>query len=227
MLYRQFYTHTGIYSRRGRDARACSPICYAFRRNLIIWEQSHVTLGNSLGRPGPAVTPPPPASPPPTAGSAPVAADRRRGRHGIGRGGDSVVRASQAASPRRGAGRDGCSGGGRRCPGGRRPRHAGDRTGHPARLHPARRAPTAEGARRLCPENQRKWRVADVVAAISGGPRAQLLIEAASRPGPVAARQPARGGQGASAGADACRGHADGLTVGSGPRARARALTLS
>jgi hypothetical protein len=27
--------------------------------------------------------------------------------------------------------------------------------------------------------------MADVVAAISGGPRARLLIEAASRPGPV------------------------------------------
>jgi hypothetical protein len=33
--------------------------------------------------------------------------------------------------------------------------------------------------------SQRRWRMSDVVAAISGGPRAQLLIEAASRPGPV------------------------------------------
>lgn len=31
----------------------------------------------------------------------------------------------------------------------------------------------------------RTWRMADVVAAIGGGPRARMLIEAASRPGPV------------------------------------------
>ena len=34
-------------------------------------------------------------------------------------------------------------------------------------------------------EARRTWRMADVVAAISGGPRARMLIEAASRPGPV------------------------------------------
>ncbi len=32
---------------------------------------------------------------------------------------------------------------------------------------------------------QRQWRLADVFAAIGGGPRAERLIEAASRPGPV------------------------------------------
>jgi hypothetical protein len=45
--------------------------------------------------------------------------------------------------------------------------------------------PSNEPARAGALENQRQWRLADVVAAISGGPRARMLIEAASRPGPV------------------------------------------
>jgi hypothetical protein len=45
--------------------------------------------------------------------------------------------------------------------------------------------PSDEPARAWALENQRQWRLADVVAAISGGPRARMLIEAASRPGPV------------------------------------------
>jgi hypothetical protein len=35
-------------------------------------------------------------------------------------------------------------------------------------------------------EIERQWRLADVFAAIGGGPRAERLIEAANRPGPVA-----------------------------------------
>ena len=61
-------------------------------------------------------------------------------------------------------------------------RHAGHRARHPARLRPARPPPTP---RALAAAGRRTWRMADVVAAISGGPRARMLIEAASRPGPV------------------------------------------
>ena len=53
-------------------------------------------------------------------------------------------------------------------------RHAFTATGRPPSATP--REPL---------EGRRTWRMADVVAAISGGPRARMLIEAASRPGPV------------------------------------------
>ena len=46
-------------------------------------------------------------------------------------------------------------------------------------------AGAGDSAEREPLEGRRTWRMADVVAAISGGPRARMLIEAASRPGPV------------------------------------------
>ncbi len=148
-------------------------------------------LGILFGRPGPAVTPPPPASPPPTAGSAPVAATDAGAGTGSAASGDSGSSAGGAASGQSpgaapvATAAPGAAAAAVQAP----PTTAGTPVTAPATRHaftPPDAQPTSEERERAYAlENQRKWRVADVVAAISGGPRAQLLIEAASRPGPV------------------------------------------
>lgn len=143
-------------------------------------------LGMLLGRPGTAAPPAPPAPPAPTVGSTPVVApDAGSGagaatNHDFGsssgtRPGTPPAAATPSSDP----------------PSAARPAPAfgGTPVTAPATRH-AFTSPEGPGAsedreRAYALANQRKWRMVDVVAAISGGPRAQLLIEAASRPGPV------------------------------------------
>ena len=120
-------------------------------------------LGNPLS--GPAIAPAPPPAPPPTAGSAPVAATDA----GAGAGSAAY---RHAGNPPPGGAPDAAGAG-----------------GTPVTAPATRRAFSDPGdvasAEEREPAARRTWRMADVVAAISGGPRARRLIEAASRPGPV------------------------------------------
>ena len=67
--------------------------------------------------------------------------------------------------------------------------------------------------------------MADVVAAISGGPRARLLIEAASRPGPVEPGSLLEAIKALRPAPTLPAVHADGLSARTAPRGAA--LTLS
>ncbi len=150
-------------------------------------------LGVLLGKPGPAAAPaPPPLPPSPTAGSTPVAAP------------DSGAGTASATDHDTGAGTGGASSGstGSMQASGQAAAQSpeaafsalqaaasGTPVTAPATRHafglPEEAPASEERERAYALASQRKWRMADVVAAIGGGPRAQLLIEAASRPGPV------------------------------------------
>ena len=223
--FRQFDMLTGIYATRGARGNAAAEFCYARgEKTEPFGARPCHSLGVPLGKPG---TPIPQPAPPACAavGQRRSRADRRRAA-GSGGGtasasGGGTGAAVAGATPTLVVACDGDHD--------RGGRDAARRSPRPPPGHAF--GPPADDSRRRQRQLRRpapaQWRLADVLAAIGGGPRAATLIAAANRPGPVAARQPARGAQGALARRRALPDFADGLTALDRPASAAPALTVS
>lgn len=158
-------------------------------------------LGILLGGPGPttAPTPPPPA---PTAGSTPVSAPDGGGESGSVANRDAGSSSGGASSGGGSSQTAPALAGAAAAPATEPPAAAwpaASASGPPATSGTPLTAPATRHAftlrdtplaseeqePALALESQRTWRMSDIIAAISGGPRAEHLIEVASRPGPV------------------------------------------